>query len=181
VNTGTTRIVIVAALVLAGFVVLVNGFPSSGVRASIGPGPGDTTSPSTSVSPSETETPPPQLPPDPQQPKKIHFFVLNGTNSTGLAGTQAEQLGNHDLTPALNGENVPADDAPTKGQKKTVVYFRGGDDAEQNEADAQWVADTYLGGATVRELAADIASGDLVPAEANVVILLGEDSIARLT
>jgi hypothetical protein len=181
VNTGTTRIVIVAALVVAGFVVLVNGFPSVGRQASGGPGPGTTTSPSTSVSPSDTATPPPEPPPDPQPPKKIHFFVLNGTNSTGLAGTQAEQLGNHDLTPALNAANSPADDAPTKGQKKTVVYYRGGDDAEQNQVDAQWVADTYCDGATVRELAADIASGDLVPADANVVILLGEDSIARLT
>jgi hypothetical protein len=183
VNTGTTRIIIVAALVVAGFVVLANGFPSAGVQASGGPGPRDTTSPSTSVSPSDTETTPPEPPPDPQQAKKIVFFVLNGTTSTGLAGTQAEQLGNHDLTPALNADGVPADDAPTKPQKKTIVYFRGGGDAEQNQADAQWVADTYCHGAAVRELAAgaDIASGDLVPAEANVVILLGEDSISRLT
>ena len=180
VNTGTTRVIIVAALVVAGFVVLLNGFPSVD-RASGGPETVTTTSPSASVSPSETGTLPPEPPPDPQPPKKIHFFVLNGTNSTGLAGTQAEQLGNHDLTPALNADNVPADDNPTKGQKKTVVYFRGGDDAEQNEADAQWVADTYCDGAVVRELAPDIASGSLVPADANVVILLGEDSIARLT
>lgn len=177
VNTGTTRIIIVAALVVAGFVVLVNGFPSVDQEASGGPGPVDTTSPSTSVSPSATETTPaPEPPPDPQPPKKIHFFVLNGTNSTGLAGIEAEHLANQGLTPALNAADSAADDAPTKGQKKTIVYFRGGDDAEQNQADAQWVADTYYDGATVKELDPDVES-DVVPAEANVVILLGEDSI----
>ena len=38
-----------------------------------------------------------------------------------------------------------------KGQKKTIVYFRGGDDAEQNQADAQWVSDTYYDGAIVKD------------------------------
>jgi LytR cell envelope-related transcriptional attenuator len=176
VNTGTTRIIIVAALVVAGFVVLVNGFPSVDQEASGGPGTGTSTSPTASVSPSETETPPPEPPPDPQPPKKIHFFVLNGTNSTGLAGIEAEHLANQELTPALNAADSAADDAPTKGQKKTIVYFRGGDEAEQNQADAQWVADTYYDGATVKELDPDVES-DVVPAEANVVVLLGEDSI----
>jgi hypothetical protein len=179
VNTGTTRIIIVAALVVAGFVVLVNGFPSIGGEAA--PGPGATTSPSSSVSPddTDTQTPPPSV--DPQPAKKIFFFVLNGTNSTGLAATQSQRLEAQDLTPALNAAGSSADDAPTKGQKKTIVYFRGGDDAEQNEADAQWVADEYCDGAAVKELAADVASGDVVPADANVVVLLGEDSIPRLT
>jgi len=176
VNTGTTRVVIVAALVVAGFVVLLNGFPSVDREASGGPGTGTSTSPSTSVSPSDTGTLPPEPPPDPQPPKKIHFFVLNGTNSTGLAGIEAQHLANQQLTPALNAADSAADDAPTKGQKKTIVYFRGGNDAEQNQADAQWVADTYFDGATVKELDPDVES-DVVPAEANVVILLGEDSI----
>ena len=178
-NTGTTRIIIVAALVVAGFVVLVSGFPS--IDGEAADGPGITTSPSASASPdgTDTETAPPPL--DPQPPKKISFFVLNGTNSTGLAGTQSQRLEAQDLTPVLNAAGSSADDAPTKGQRKTIVYFRGGDDAEQNEADAQWVADTYCDGAAVRELAADVASGDVVPADANVVIVLGEDSISRLT
>lgn len=174
-NTGTTRIVIVAALVVAGFVVLVSGFPSIGGEAAGGPGTSTSLSPSPSSPGTDTQTTPPPV--DPQPAAKILFFVLNGTNSTGLAGIQAERLQNHKLTPALNADNVSAGDAPTKGQKKTVVYFRGGDDAEQNEADAQWVADTYFNGAAVRELAPDFASGDVVPAGANVVILLGEDSI----
>jgi hypothetical protein len=175
VNTGTTRIVIVAALVVAGFIILVNGFPSVGGQAAGGPGSPTSPSPSTSPSGTDTQTPPPPL--DPQPAKKIKFFVLNGTNSTGQAGIQAERLANQGLTPVLNGEGVSAGDAPTKGQKKTIVYFRGGDDAEQNEADAQWVADTLYDGAAVRELAADAASGNVVPAEANVVVLLGEDQV----
>ncbi|HEY7401699.1 MAG TPA: LytR C-terminal domain-containing protein [Actinomycetota bacterium] len=173
-NVGTTRIVIVAALVVAGLVVLLSGFPSvGGVAAG---GPGGTTSPSTSVSPSTSPTPTPEPPPDPQPAKKINFFVLNGTNSTGLAGIQAERLANQDLTPALNDQNVAAGDAPTKPAKKTIVYFRGGDGAAQNESDAQWVADTFYAGAAVRELSPEI-EGDVVPAEANVVVLLGEDQI----
>lgn len=173
-NTGTTRIVIVAALVVAGVVILLNGFSTTGGLAA--GGPGTTTSPSPSASPSQSVSPTPEPPPDPQPPKKIMFFVLNGTNSTGLAGIQAERLANQELTPALNAENVAAGDAPTKGQKKTVVYFRGGDAAAQNQSDAQWVADTFYGGAAVRELSPDI-EGDVVPAEANVVVLLGEDEI----
>jgi hypothetical protein len=174
VNTGTTRIIIVAALVVAGFVILVNGFPSGGGEAA--GAPSETTSPSSSpTTPStETETPPPPI--DPQAPAKIHFFVLNGTNTTGFASTQSQRLENQGLTPELNDAGSSADDAPTKGQKKTIIYFRGGDDAEQNQADAQWVADEFYEGAAVRELAGDVASGDVVPAGANVVVLLGEDT-----
>lgn len=173
-NTGTTRIIIVAALVVAGFVILVNGFPSIGGEAVGGPGPSTSLSPSPSSSGTDTETPPPPV--DPQPAKKIHFFVLNGTNSTGLASTESQRLENQGLTPALNTAGSSADDAPTKGQKKTIVYFRGGDAAEQNEADAQWVADTFYDGAAVKELDPEVES-DVVPAEANVVVLLGEDSI----
>jgi LytR cell envelope-related transcriptional attenuator len=174
VNTGTTRIIIVAALVVAGFVILVNGFPSIGGEAAGGPGPSTSLSPSPSSSGTDTETPPPPV--DPQPAKKIHFFVLNGTNESFLAAVQADHLQRQGLTPAENTAGSSADDAPTKGQKKTVIYYRGGDDAEQNKADAQWVADTYYDGAAVRELDPEVES-DVVPAEANVVVLLGEDSI----
>ena len=173
-NTGTTRIVIVAALVIVGFVVLVNGFAGSGGEVAT---PGPTGSASVGPAPTDTQTKSPKPPPEPQAPKKIQFFVLNGTNETGLAGIHAERLLNQGLTPVEDLQGDIAGDAPAKGQNKTIVYFRGGDAAAQNEADARWVADSYFEGAAVRELATEVAGTDVVPEGANVVILLGEDSI----
>ncbi|MBI3648051.1 MAG: LytR C-terminal domain-containing protein [Actinobacteria bacterium] len=170
-NTGITRIVIVAALAVAGFAVLVSGFSGAGSISAGGPGGETAVSPSVSVSVSKS----PKTSLSPHRAKKIDFFVLNGTTAVGVAGAEEQRLSAQGLTPALNAAGFAADDAPSKPVTKTVVYFRGGAAAAQNRADAQWVADTFYKGAPVRELAPIYATGTLVPAAANVVIVIGND------
>src|SRR5207249_10363550 len=83
VNTGTTRIVIVVGLVVAGLVVLLNGFSGVGTTAASGgsPGPSHSTSPGPSHSPSVSTGPAVHH----HRAKDISFVVLNGTNAVGLA------------------------------------------------------------------------------------------------
>ncbi len=97
-NTGITRIMIVAALAVAGFAVLVSGFSGSGTIAASGPGGGTGASPSVTVSP--PKSPKPSV--SPNRAKKIEFFVLNGTTKVGAAADWEQHLSDQGLTPALN-------------------------------------------------------------------------------
>ena len=169
-STGTTRILIVIALAVAGLVVLVNGFSGAGGLA------GSEASSSPSPSGHTTRSKSPKPPVAHQSPKKISFFVLNGTPATGLAAQWEQRLANKHFKPALNTAGFAVNDAPSKPLTKTIVYYRGGAAAAQNRADARFVADTYLNGAPVKQLAATYSTGTLVPAAANVVIVLGADA-----
>ena len=176
-NLGTWRIVIIVSLVITGIAVLANGFVDQG-EAVAG------TVPSSAVTP--TESPPPTAggsPTDPPAPtetpkpntKNVLFMVFNGTDATGLGG-EVQQLLEADAYEAPE----PADDAPVKPVKRTIVYFRAGDDEEQAaqaKADATYVSETYFDGQARVEVLAETYQ-DLVPSSVQVVIVVGEDYAA---
>lgn len=170
-NLGTARILIVVALVAAGAVVLMNGFddesgPSAAESPSTSatsPGPGTTDSPSVTTSPSE----PPSNTPAPNR-ENVLFQVLNGTNVTGLAG-EAQQM--------LEGEGnlvaAEAINAPSPGVEVTTVYYRSGEVAAQNKADATYISETFFPGSKVEKL--DPTLVETVVDSATVVIVVGDD------
>jgi LytR cell envelope-related transcriptional attenuator len=170
VNTGTTRIIIVAALVIAGVIVLANGFSGAGTTGALGgsgsSGPSHSISPSSGASHSKSPKPAVQH----QKPKAVTFVVLNGTGALGLAAQFDTKLTDQGLT-----QGNPPGNAPTTGVRKTVLYYRGGDAAAQNRADAQWVADQFFPGAAVHQLASDFASTSLI-GNANVIVVVGADA-----
>ena len=172
-NLGTARIVVIVALVVAGVAILFNGFgdqtaalPTGGV-ASGSPTPTTGSNPSGS-SPTTTPSTPPL--PDPQPPADVTVAVFNGTATTGLAAQ-----GDQTLTDAgyVSGQ-VPAD-SPVKPIPKTTIYYRGGPDAEQNQADAQEIADSFFKGAAVEELGEDFDNPDTLAKSVQVVVVLGEN------
>jgi hypothetical protein len=168
VNLGTARIVVIVALVVAGAVVLANGFPDRG-EAAAGPAasstPSQTTSPSSTTSPTQTPASPT---PEPQAPKDVTFMALNGTEVTG-AGAAAEQL----LTQDGYVSAQTAADAPSKGVTTTTIYYRGGQDAAQNQSDATQIADAYFNKADVKKL--DTSLEGVVPSTAMIVVVVGQD------
>ena len=166
-NLGTARIIVIVALVVAGAVVLANGFPDSGEAAA----PAASSTPSQTASPSSTTTPsqtPASPTPEPQAPKDVTFMALNGTEVTG-AGAAAEQL----LTQKGYVSAQTAADAPSKGVQTTTVYYRGGQGADQNKSDATEIAAKYFQGADVKKL--DTSLEGVVPTTAMIVVVVGQD------
>jgi LytR cell envelope-related transcriptional attenuator len=162
VNPGVTRLAIVVALVAGGIAVLAAGF---GGETEAAPPP-TTTSPSPSPSPSES--PSPQDGEVVGQKKGVLVQVLNGTYTPGFAA---------DFQATLEGDGYihagDPGDAPEKPVVETVVYFRHDDAAQQNEADAELLAETYLEGAPVERLPSTYK--DVTDPAADVVVVLGED------
>jgi hypothetical protein len=166
VNTGSIRIAIVAALVVAGVVVLRNGFGGGGAIAQPGGGTSPTTSPT--PNPSHSKSPKPTSTPSPQVAGVI-TAVFNGTTALGLGASMEQTLTKDGYVFPVHAEN-----SPTIPLAKSIVYYRGGADAAQNRSDAQYVADTYLKtGAKVKELATDQAS--LVDKTVQIAIFIGND------
>ena len=167
-STGTTRIAIVAALVVIGAAIVLNAFPTSGgTGAAPAGGNSPSIGPSTTPSRAKTTTPPPETV-SPQAPADIEYAVYNGTYTPRLAAQVDTKLANDGFIQA----QAPAD-SPTKPLPKTIVYYKGGSAAPQNQADAQFIADTYLDGAKVAKL--DPKYGSVVPPTAQVAIFLGND------
>jgi hypothetical protein len=163
VNPGVSRLVIVAALVLAGVAVLVNGFSDDTSQAA----------PSPSTSPTPTESPTPTAAPDDEVVGEKDAFVqvFNGTNAAGFAATFLEQLLNNGYQRA--GEPM---DAPDKPVVESIVYFKRDQTTNQNRADAELLArDSLLETTPVEPLPADYA--DIVDPAADVVVVLGEDVV----
>ena len=59
------------------------------------------------------------------------------------------------------------------------MYYRDGENAAQNEADARYIADTYFDGAKVKML--DPSFSDVVPDSVTVAVVVGEDYASTLT
>ena len=172
-NLSPARLAVLVALFVGGIAVMLNGFGDEGTAIAGGPSEvvqpteSASASPSDDVSPTETESPPPELQP---QVEGVVMQVLNGTNETGLAA-EADQF----LTSKGYEQGLVPGDIATKPVPGTTVYFRTGDEAEQNEVDAQHLADRFLKGveATVRPLN-DALGSDVAP-KTQLVIVLGED------
>lgn len=165
VNLGTTRIVIVAALILVGVVIVADDSgapttdttpPTSGTTGSTGP---------TGATGESPEPPPPE-----GQIEGVTFAVFNGTDQVGFAADVTIVLKDAGYTAAQD-----AGDAPTSGTRRTTVYFRGGAHAAQNESNARLLADSHLSGAKVTKLNPEFA--DLVTKQTQLVILLGADQL----
>jgi hypothetical protein len=171
VSSGTARIAVIVALVVAGVAVLANGFGDAATTVAA-PSGASSTSPSSpspttaSESASPTETPKPKV-------EGVTVMVFNGTDVTGLA-SQGQQT----LTDA--GYSAPFDptNSPVGGMAETAVYYRAGPDAAQHRSNAQRIADKFFKGATVDPLGVDFQ--DVVDKTVQVVVVLGEDYAARV-
>lgn len=172
VNLGTGRIVVIVALLVVGAAVLANGFADGGSALQPGGGPSGsaaaTGTPSDTPTGSTSSTPPPT--PEPEV-EGVVIQVFNGTNVPGLGATAQAYLVGKGYT-----ADVDALDAPSKPVPKTIVYFRGGPDAAQNESNATNMAKKYFKGAKVAEL--DPAIDDLVAPKTQLAVVVGDDYAA---
>lgn len=169
VNLGTARILIIVALVAVGALVLVNGFEDDpGSSAAPGPTSSPTepaASPSASVSASPTDEP--SDTPSPAT-SDVLIAVLNGTGVPGLAAEAQDML-------IGEGYKAPTDpaNAPQAGVEVTTVYYRPGENAAQNQADATYISETFFPGSRVDKLGPTF--DDIVANSVTVVIVVGED------
>jgi hypothetical protein len=167
VNLGTWRIAILAALIAFGAVVLSNGL-SGGADVAETPSPTATEPTGAITGPTETDTPEP--PPPEGKVRGVSLAVFNATDEDGLAAQVTLDLEDAGYMIAQDAANAEA-----SGVARTTVYFRGGADAAQNRANAERLVDERLSGAKVARLNPSFA--DLVPADTQLVIVLGEDQI----
>ena len=167
-NTGMTRIVIIAALVLGGIVVLASGFGGGGAVA-VAPGVSHSPSSSPTPSNSHSQSPTPQLSPKIQ---KVRFVVFNAGYDVpnavpGLAGALQQKMVNDGYDSVANAANAQTT------VRRTIVYFTDHGNTGQNQVEAEYVAQHYLDNAKVAQLASSFT--ETFPANAQVVILLGDD------
>lgn len=172
-NLGTGRIVVIVALLVVGAAVLANGFADGGSALQPGGGPSGSAAASEtpSGSPSAPTSPTASPTPAPQDPSEVLIQVFNGTNVTGLGATAETFLEGKGYT-----INAGALDAPSKPVAKTIVYYRGGADAAQNESNATRMAKKYFKGAKVMEL--DPGIDDLVEKTTQLAVVVGDDYAA---
>jgi hypothetical protein len=172
VNLGTARIAVIVGLVAVGLTVLFTAFDDTGTSTAA---PQPSAAPSSTTRPKPPKKTPTAAPtsvattPSPQT-QNVPFAVFNGTDVIGLGAEVQQRLDNKGYVHTQEAAN-----APVVPVSKTVVYFRGGPQAAQNEADATYLADRYFDGARVSELASDFT--DLVPVtrSTEVVVVIGED------
>ena len=150
-NLSPARLAVIVALVVGGVAVLLNGFEGSTDAAAAGRIAHAERRPSarcrrSPASPTDdpTDTPAPET-------DGVTFMVFNGTSTTGLgahgaAGSRSRGVRLHAAT---------AGNALTVAGRQDHVYFRGGADAVQNESNATYMAEEFLGGAAVKLLGVD--------------------------
>jgi hypothetical protein len=174
VNLSPARLAVLVALVVGGIAVMLNGFGDEGGAVAGGPDVAQPTETETAeptddaTTPAPTDEPAPALEP---QVDGVMIQVFNGTTVTGLGAEVQEALEGRGYVAAL-----PADDLPTKPADTTTVYFRPGPDAEQNEVDAQHLADRSLrdvDDVPVRPLGASL-DADVGP-RTQLVVVVGTD------
>ncbi|MDQ3991234.1 MAG: LytR C-terminal domain-containing protein [Actinomycetota bacterium] len=164
-GTAALRGLLVVLAVVLGVFVLVKGFPSGA-----GPAPTAPTSPTEEpVTPQDTgqETMSPEEPEDPARTPVVigvTVEVLNGTLTTGLAGSTAEQLD------ALGYDVVTVGDASQRYETTTLFWRR--DRGAQSRVEADHLRDTMF---TMAELerAPEGSNPDI-----QIRIVLGEDYAA---
>ncbi len=169
-NAGTARILIIVALVAVGAVVLANGFDDETASSSASSAPPTSpASPGTSPSTSATASPSdePASTPSPNT-GEIGVVVLNGTGVPGLAATAQDMLESEGYTTPMDPAN-----APQAGVEVTTVYFRPGENAEQNKADAAYISETFFPGSKVAKLGSTF--DDLVVDSVTVTVVVGDD------
>ena len=171
VNLGTSRIIIILALIAAGAVVLANGFDEGSTAAE--PTPTDPTSPSVTDSPSVTSTPSSEPPPalEPQV-DGVAIMVLNATDVIGLAAEVQTVLIDAGYSAPLDAGN-----SPVQGAETTTVYYRTGPDAQQNRVNAQHMVDEHFPGGQVEKLNEDVFGEVVTSEEVTLVVQVGADFV----
>ena len=166
-NLSPARLAIIVALVVGGVAVLMNGFDDSTGAATADTTPTSPVAPTSSAPTTSAPTDEPTETPKPQT-DDVTVMVFNGTSTTGLGGTVQQNL-------EAEGYVSPEDaaDALTKPVGKTLVYFRGGPDSAQNESNAAFLAEEFLGGAVVKVLGEEYETE--VPDDTQLVVIVGED------
>jgi hypothetical protein len=147
------RILILAAAVVVGLLVLRNGFPSNasqGITGTVSP-----SSPSVTATPSPTTSPSPSPSRSPQI-EGVVVRVLNGTDETGLAGDVTNTLENEGYT-----VKVP-DNAPNR--QRTTIFYR-----ENFLPEAELMRDQFFPSALLK------LAGPSVPADVDLQVVLGAD------
>ena len=164
VATSTLRLVITAALVVAGATLINQAFPRRAETPVPTPTtPVETSSPSPTVSPTPTATPAPDL-------LGLKVFIYNGTTTDGLAADTMTKLKNR-FGIVMAGSGV--DTAPqTVGQ--TAVYYRGAG----LEAAATYLAQVFF--KDVQAAVAPLDEGAEVPGNPDLVIYIGTDYVGTL-
>ncbi|MFM8944333.1 MAG: LytR C-terminal domain-containing protein [Actinomycetota bacterium] len=164
VATSTLRLLITAALVVAGATLINQAFPRRDEAPVPTPTtPVETSSPTPSASPSPTPTQDPDL-------LGLKVFVYNGTTADGLAADTLTKLKNrYSVVQAANG----VDTAPqTVGQ--TAIYYRGAG----LEAAAAFLAQDFF--KDIQASVAPLDEGAAVPGTPDIVIYIGTDYVGTL-
>jgi hypothetical protein len=185
VNLGTWRIVIIVALVVVGVAVLANGFDPADTAIAAPSGSPSLTPDDGGTTPdggaTETDAPEPTDPPEETPAPNeadVPVKVFNGTSVPGLAALVQDEL-----VEAGNAAPEEPDNAPASPVAKTTVYYRGGPDAAQNQADATFIAETFIEpvlGKMPRVLELSAVFDDVVGSSVTVVVLIGDDYAAAL-
>jgi hypothetical protein len=157
--TSTLRAVVLIAVLVAGVVVLANAFDRN-ESESVTPTPGRTTSVSPTGPDATTTagvTPPTTTPPPSPPVEGIVVKVLNGTNTTGLAGSTSDTLSQEGYTILEPGNSEVRD--------QTTLFYRA-----DSEAAAQGLKQRFFPTAVL-----EIADPAVFGTEANVTVILGAD------
>jgi hypothetical protein len=146
------RILILAAAVIVGLLVLRNGFPgnaSQGITGTVSPAsPAATVTPRTTVA-SPTPSRSPRI-------EGVVVLVLNGTDQTGLAADVGNTLEDEGYTVKDPG-NAP-------NRQRTVIFYR-----ENFQPEAELMREQFFPTAAVRP------SGPSVPEDVELQLILGAD------
>lgn len=146
------RILILAAAVVVGLLVLRNGFPSNASQGVTGT-PAPTTPAVTITPPDATASPSPTVSP---RIEGVVVLVLNGTDQTGLAADVSQTLEQEGYT------TKTPDNAPNR--QRTVIFYR-----ENFLPEAQLMMERFFLQATLRP------AGPSVPADVDLQLIVGAD------
>jgi len=171
-RSGGARLLVVAAAVVIGIVVLTKGL--QGFASPVVTPPKTSPTPTTSVSPGATGSP--NSPggngngngnggnlPSPQQ-SGVTVAIYNATNTNGLATATATQLQKKGYVLAGQPGNLTPSNT-------TTIYYKD----EQGHADAQHLQQLAIPEAKIKPLPKNLPAEASIPKNAELVIVLGSD------
>ena len=172
-RNGGARLIVVAVAVLVGIVILFKLGDTTPVVAVPDGNGGKTTAPATTAASPTSTTP--VVPtgggdgPTPVQ-EGVAVAIYNATTTDGLAGACGEDLKKEGYVIAKE-DNFPQ-------AVSTTIYYR---DGAQGKADAQLLAQTSIPEAkgNIKKLPSGLPSDTPIPADAELVIVLGNDYAAN--
>jgi hypothetical protein len=173
-RNGGARLIVVAVAVLVGIVILFKlGDTTPVVAVPDGNGGGKTTAPATTSASPTSSTPVVPTGGDggvtPVQ-DGVAVAIYNATTTDGLAGACGEDLKKEGYV-IVKEDNFPQ-------AVSTTIYYR---DGAQGKADAQLLAQTSIPEAkgNIKKLPSGLPSDTPIPADAELVIVLGNDYAAN--